>query len=150
MPQSFSCLHTHIIFSTKNRAPFLVPELIKPLYAYIGGIVRQRKCQLIRIGGIQDHVHLLVRQARDISVSDLVGPIKSVSSGWVHDEYPQYQGFAWQQGYAAFSVSLSGLESVGAYIENQEEHHRRKTYKEELIEFLERHEIEYDEKYMWD
>ena len=128
----------------------LVPELIAPLYSYIGGIVRQRKCQLVRIGGIEDHVHLLVRQARDISLSDLVGPIKSVSSGWIHDQYPQYRDFAWQQGYAAFSVSLSGMDSVAAYIENQKELHRTRSYKEELVYFLKKHGIEYDEKYMWD
>lgn len=150
MPQSFACLHTHIIFSTKNRLPLLTPNITERLYPYIGGILRNRKCTLIRIGGIADHVHLLVRQARDISMSEMVGELKSISSGWIHDEFPDLKSFHWQQGYAAFSVSLSNIDNVAAYIENQEEHHRVKTYQEELREFLIRHEIEFDERYMWD
>jgi REP element-mobilizing transposase RayT len=150
MPQSFSCLHAHVIFSTKNRAPWLTPSLTERLYPFVGGLVRNRKCTLLRIGGIADHVHLLVQQARDISVAELVGEVKSISSGWIKDVFPSHSDFAWQQGYAAFSVSLSGLDRLIAYIENQAEHHRRKTYQEEVREFLDKHGIRHDERYMWD
>lgn len=150
MPQSVSCLHTHLIFCTKNRAPLLIPEITVALYPYIGGILRNRKCQLLWAGGIEDHIHLLIRQARDHSVSDLVRDIKSISSGWVHEEYRQHQDFAWQQGFAAFSVSLSGINALIKYIDTQAEHHRQRTYQEELRMMLDRHEIEYDERYMWD
>lgn len=150
MPQSFSCLHTHIVFSTKNRQRFLTPTVTERLYPYLGGILRNRKCQLLRVGGVEDHVHLLIRQARDISISEMVGELKSISSGWIHDEFPDLKHFYWQQGYAAFSVSLSGIDTVSAYIDNQAEHHRVKTYQEELREFLEKHGIEFDERYMWD
>lgn len=150
MPQSFACIHTHIVFSTKNRQRFLTPNVAERLYPYLGGILRNRKCQSIRIGGIEDHVHLLVRQARDISTSEMVGELKSISSGWIHDEFPHLKDFYWQQGYAAFSVSLSGIDAVAAYIENQAEHHRVKSFQEELREFLGKHGIDFDERYMWD
>jgi putative transposase len=150
MPQSFSCLHVHLIFSTKNREPLIVPELAKELYPYIGGIARNRKCTLLRIGGVEDHVHLLVRMARDIAVSEFVNAVKSVSSGWIHETFPAYQKFAWQHGYAAFAVSLSGVDDVVEYIDGQTEHHRKRTFQEELRTFLDKHGIEYDERYMWD
>ncbi len=150
MPQSFACLHTHLVFSTKQRAPLITPDLAVRLYPYIGGILRNRKCQLVQAGGIADHIHLLIHQARDISVSDLMRDIKSNSSAWIHKEYQHHRDFAWQQGYAAFSVSKSGMEAVKLYIQNQMEHHRKRTYQEELRIILDQHEIEYDEKYMWD
>ena len=150
MPQSFSCLHTHIVFSTKHRQRFLTPDLTERLHPYLGGLARNRKCDSVRIGGVEDHVHLLVRLARDVAVSEFVGAVKSVSSGWIHDEFPDRPTFAWQQGYAAFAVSLSGVEAVAAYIGAQAEHHRRKTFQEELLEFLGVHGIASDERYMWD
>ena len=150
MPQSFSCLHTHIVFSTKHRYPFLSPDCTERLYPYLGGLVRNRKCTLLRVGGIADHVHLLVRVARDIAISDLVSAVKSNSSGWIHEAFPELISFSWQQGYAAFAVSLSGVDEVAAYIEKQEEHHRVKTFQDEYRQFLEKHGIEFDEQYMWD
>ena len=116
MPQSFSCLHTHIVFSTKNREPLLTRDLTERLDPYLGGLARNRKCTLVRIGGVEDHIHLLVQLARDIAVSEFVGAIKSISSGWIHREFPELETFAWQQGYAAFAVSLSAVESVAKYI----------------------------------
>lgn len=150
MPQSFSCLHTHLVFSTKHRYPFLTPDLTERLYPYLGGLNRNRKSTLLRVGGIADHVHLLVRLARDISVADFVGAVKSNSSGWVHETFPDRRAFAWQQGYAAFAVSQSGIDDVCAYIENQAEHHRVKTFQDEYRQFLDKHGIEYDEQYVWD
>ena len=150
MPQSFSCLHTHIVFSTKHRQRFLTPDLTERLYPYLGGLARNRKCSLVRIGGVEDHIHLLVQLARDVAVSEFVGAIKSVSSGWIHDEFPDQQTFAWQQGHAAFAVSLSGVEFVTDYIAQQAEHHRKKSFQEELLEYLPVHGIESDDRYMWD
>jgi putative transposase len=150
VPQSFACLHTHLVISTKQRARLITPELSERLYPYLGGILRNRKCQLVHAGGMPDHIHLLVNQARDISVSELVRDIKANSSGWIHESFPEHQGFAWQQGYAAFSVSKSGMASVGSYIDNQADHHRTRSYQEELMIMLAQHEIEYDERYMWE
>lgn len=150
MPQSFACLHTHIVFSTKNRQSFLTPDLTERLYPYIGGLARNRKCTLVRIGGIEDHVHLLVQLARDIAVSEFVGAIKSASSGWIRDEFAERQTFAWQQGYAAFAVSLSGVNAVIKYIETQAEHHRKNSFQEELRDFLETHGVAFNERYVWD
>jgi putative transposase len=150
MPQSFSSLHTHIIFSTKLRQPFLTPDLTERLYPYMGGLVRNRKSTLVRIGGFTDHVHLLVRLARDVSVSELVGAVKSNSSVWIHETFPERKSFSWQQGYAAFAVSLSSVDDVAKYIERQEEHHRVKSFQDEYREFLRKHEVEFDERYMWD
>ena len=150
MPQSFGNLNVHIVFSTKNRQPLITPDFAADLYSYIGGIVRNRKCTLLKANGMADHAHLLVRLARDISVADLVGAVKANATGWVHDTVAGQPDFAWQQGYAAFSVSRSALDDVGAYIDNQTEHHRMKTFQEEYRQFLDRHEIEYDEKWMWE
>lgn len=150
MPQSFSCLHTHIVFSTKHRQPLLTPDLVERLYPYLGGLARNRKCSLIKIGGVEDHVHVLVIMARDIAVSEFVGAIKSNSSKWIHDEFPDRKHFAWQEGYASFAVSLSGIDSVVDYIENQVERHRRKTFQEEYRDFPSIHGIGSDERYMWD
>jgi REP-associated tyrosine transposase len=138
------------VFSTKNREPWLTPDLCPRLYPFIGGIVRGRKSVLTEIGGTADHVHLLVSFGRDISVSDMVRDVKAVSSQWVHGKFPTRQAFAWQAGYGAFSVSQSDIEAVRAYIRNQVEHHRQRTFQEEYREFLRRHQIEWDERYVWD
>jgi REP element-mobilizing transposase RayT len=150
MPQSFGCLHVHIIFSTKNREPLLTPELIAELYPYIGGVVRNIGCRLIEIGGMPDHLHLLVSLGRESCVADTVRDIKANSSRWVHEKFPQRAAFAWQAGYGAFAVSLSGVAAVRAYIQNQAEHHHLRTFQDEYREFLRRHEIEWDERYVWD
>ncbi len=150
MPQSFACLHTHIIFSTKNREPFVTKELHPRLGKYIAGILRNIGCRLITSGGVADHIHLLVSLSKQASVSETVRDMKSNSSGWVHKTYPALQGFAWQVGYGAFAVSHSDLEEVKRYIANQVEHHTTMTFKEEFISFLENHDLEYNEKYLWE
>ena len=150
MPQSFACLHTHIIFSTKNREPLVTKELHPRLGKYIAGILRNIGCRLIAAGGVADHIHLLVSLSKQAAVSDTVRDIKSNSSGWVHKTYPALQSFAWQVGYGAFAVSHSDLEEVKRYIANQVEHHTTMTFKEEFISFLEKHDLEYNEKYLWE
>lgn len=149
MPQSFASMHVHIVFSTKHRAPFLDAELAPRMHAYLGGIARNRKCVPVRIGGVEDHVHLLVGLARDESVADLVRDLKSNSTGWMHVEHQQ-PAFAWQVGYAAFSVSYSNLSAVSDYIDHQPEHHRTRSFQDEFRDFLVKHEIAFDEHRMWE
>jgi REP-associated tyrosine transposase len=150
MPQSFGALYFHIIYSSKNRLPLITPEIQHRLYEYIGGLFSHRKCVLLAAGGIADHIHLLASLSRESCISDTVRDIKSLSSGWVHDAFPRSSDFAWQSGYAAFSVSYSGLGAVRSYLSGQAEHHRGKTFQEEYLEFLKRHDMEYDERYIWD
>ncbi len=150
MPQSFGALNVHIIFSTKNRLPLIIPEIKPRLYEYVGGILSHHKSVLLCAGGIVDHVHLLVSLSREASIADTVRDVKSLSSGWIHERFERSSDFAWQAGYAVFSVSHSNVGSVREYLARQEEHHRGKTFQEEYLDFLKRHDMEYDERYIWD
>jgi REP-associated tyrosine transposase len=150
VPQSFASLHCHVIFSTKHRQPWLDAEWRPRLFEYMGGIMRNHKCSMIAAGGMPGHVHLLVSLSREISVAEVTRLVKANSSGWVHENLPALGEFAWQAGYGAFAVSFSQLDVVKQYIARQEEHHQTKTFQEEFIEFLERHGIEYDLRYLWD
>jgi REP element-mobilizing transposase RayT len=148
MPQSFTSLHYHIIFSTKDRVASITHDVQQRLYDYMGGIVRAQDGKLIAAGGTADHVHLLVSLGKQIALADVVRNIKSNSSKWVKETFPTQGAFAWQTGYAAFTVSLSSQSHVKRYIANQAEHHRTRSFGEELIEFLKRHEIPFDERYL--
>ncbi|HLW66226.1 MAG TPA: IS200/IS605 family transposase [Gemmataceae bacterium] len=150
MPQSFTCLHYHLIFSTKGRVPSITPEIQSRLWEYLGGIIRNAGGISIQIGGTTDHVHLLVTLRQDRALSDFMRALKAGASGWIHDTFPHLAGFAWQTGYGAFTVSHSGLDVVKIYIAKQEEHHRKLSYQDEFRTFLIKHEIEFDEKYLWD
>jgi len=150
MPQSFGSLHFHLIFSTKNRYPSIDPDLQSRLYEYIGGIVRAQKSALLAAGGMPDHVHLLVSLSRELSIAEILRLIKANSSKWVHSTFPDRRQFAWQAGYGAFSVSFSSLADAKEYIGHQAEHHRVRTFQDEYREFLRRHELEWDERYVWD
>lgn len=149
MPGTLSNLVYHIIFSTKHRLPHISEEIRPRLYDYLGGSVRGERGVLYAIGGMPDHVHLLVRWRTDGAISDLMRNIKGGSSSWVHDTLGMRE-FAWQEGYAAFSVGQSAVEDVKAYLARQDEHHRRRSFKEEYIEFLERNNVEYDLRYVFD
>ncbi len=148
MAHTYTDLLVHIIFSTKDRQPSLELELRRKAHAYIGGIVREMKGKAVAIGGINDHVHILAWMPPTVSTSDALRIIKANSSGWIRDN--ENKGFAWQSGYGAFSVSHSNLSAVAAYIEHQEEHHRKMTFKEEYLLFLKRHGVEYDDRYVFD
>ncbi len=150
MPQSFACLNCHIIFSTKHREPLLLPDRAPRLYAYIGGAVRAKGSSLTAAGGMPDHVHLLVSLGKQTSAANLVRDIKSNSSRWIHETVSGLSAFAWQAGYGAFSVSRSNLDKLKGYIAGQHEHHRVRSFQEEFLEFLKRHELQYDERYIWD
>ncbi|MCZ6768691.1 MAG: IS200/IS605 family transposase [Acidobacteria bacterium] len=150
MSQSLSSLIFHLVFSTKHRRRRISRELQPQLHKFIAGTLRSNQSKLLAAGGMPDHLHLLVSLARQMSVSVAVREIKSNSSRWIHESCPKLRRFAWQNGYSAFSVSFSQLEPVKQYIENQEQHHRKRTFREELLFLLKRHRVEYDQRYLWD
>jgi putative transposase len=147
MPSTYLSLHYHLIFGTKNQEPVIHSKWRRRLHAHMGGIVKALDGVPESIGGVADHVHMLVGLRATHTLANVLRETKSVSSGWVHDEIG-VRAFAWQEGYAAFTVSASQLKKVRAYIENQEEHHRTRTFREEYIALLERHGIKFDERYL--
>jgi putative transposase len=151
MPQSLSAVYLHLIFSTKNREPWLVDcNLRGETHAFLGGISKQLDCPPVAVGGVADHVHLLARCGRGITQSDWVKELKRVSSRWLKERDGRMAGFAWQGGYGVFSVSPSALEAAEKYIHGQEEHHRNVTFQEEFRKFLQKHRVEWDERHVWD
>jgi putative transposase len=150
MASTLSNLLYHIVFSTKNREPVITAPIRQDLYASIGGIIRGESGVLLEIGGIADHVHLVVRFKTEPSVATMVKIIKSKSSKWLNANPKRPGRFEWQRGYAAFTVSVSQLSSVRRYVREQEAHHRRRTFQDELRALLEKHGVEYDGRYMWD
>jgi len=142
-----SCL-VHCVFSTKQRFKTITPEIKARLWAFIGGIARENGMKAIIVGGIEDHVHVLLSLPSTISVSKAIQLIKGGSSKWVHETFAGQGSFAWQEGYGAFSVSISHLEDTVAYITGQEEHHRKRTFEEEFVAFLKKHKIDYDPQYV--
>jgi REP element-mobilizing transposase RayT len=149
MGHTHTNLVTHIIFSTKDRLPYIRDERRDDVFTYIGGIVRNLKGTVINVNGAADHVHALIRLPAVLAVAKTAETIKTNSSRWIHEHRVLHRTFAWQAGYAAFSVSDSNVDRVSIYISNQQEHHRRITFQEELIEFLKRSKIAYDERYLW-
>lgn len=147
MSSTYLSLHYHIVFSTKNRIAFIEPTWRKRLHEYLGGTIRGLDGFPDEIGGVGDHVHLLIGLKATHCLADVVREIKKASSMWVHDEIGT-GNFAWQEGYSAFSVSPTARGPVRSYIKNQEEHHRKKSYRDELIEFLELAGIDYDPRYL--
>ena len=150
MPQSFASLIFHLIYSTKHRERLISDDMQSRLFEFSGGIPRNQKGRLLAAGGVEDHVHLLVSLSRQACIADTLRDLKANTSGWIHETFPSMSGFAWQAGYGAFSVSHSAIESVRQYIARQREHHRARTFQEEFREFLDRHEMPYDERYVWD
>ena len=151
MPQSLSAVYIHLVFSTKDRRPFLRDKPTRDaLHSFLGSASKQLECAPILVGGVEDHVHLLARFSRTITQAEWVKELKRVSNLWLKERGPEYLDFEWQGGYAAFSVSQSNLEPVKQYIAGQEEHHHKIGFKEELLALLRKHEIEWDEKYIWE
>ncbi|MCP4640161.1 MAG: IS200/IS605 family transposase [bacterium] len=150
MSHTYSNLLYHCVFSTKNRLNVLAPDVRERLWPYMGGIVRDHNWRALCIGGTGDHVHTLLLLPAKVPIADAMKVIKAASSKWLSETLPGMERFAWQEGYGAFSVSISHRDDTIAYIKRQEEHHRHKTFKEEFVEFLRRHEIEWDERYIWD
>ncbi len=149
MANTYVCLNIHCVFSTKNREPVIDQQIKDRLWAFLGGIAKRNKMKAICIGGTNNHVHALLSVPATISVAKAVQLLKGGSSKWVHEEFPHQSKFSWQEGYGAFSVSVSQLNEIIAYIHNQEEHHQKRTFKEEYLAFLEKHGIECDKRYLW-
>ncbi|SRR6266581_1551270 len=142
-------LLVHFIWSTAGREPWIDTEWRNDLYGYIGGIIKNKNARLICAGGVKDHIHLYASLPSTITIADFVSVVKSNSSRWIHESFSRRRAFAWQEDYGAFSVSKSEENKVIAYIENQERHHSKRTFKDELIEFLEKYDVEYDLRYLW-
>jgi putative transposase len=150
MPQSLVKNYLHITFSTKNRYPFIDKTIENELYQYLGGICKHMECYPLMVGGYQDHVHILCIMSRKIALMKLIEELKSHSSSWIKGKGTNYQNFYWQRGYGGFSVNPTQTNIVERYILNQKEHHKIKTYQEEYSAFLNKYQIEYDERYVWD
>ncbi len=150
MSHSFISLLLHCVFSTKERRPMITPELQPRLSQYIGGIARENKIKLLAAGGVDDHVHLLISMPSTISVSKAMQLIKGGSSKWIHETFSEHRMFEWQEGYGAFSIGVGDIERKTNYINSQAEHHKKMDFKTEFRAFLKKHDIEYDERYIFD
>ena len=151
MPQSLARVVLHIVFSTKNRVPFLKnQELRARLHSYIAGVLQRSGCEPILLNGVEDHVHLLCNLSRTITIAGLVEEAKKGSSKWMKEQGTTYNDFHWQSGYGAFSVSQSNVEQVRAYVAAQEEHHHKLSFQDEFRALCSKHGVEIDERYVWD
>jgi putative transposase len=150
MPQSLSKVILHIVFSTKNRECWLESNVRSRMHAYLATICRDLGAELVHVGGVADHVHIVTTLPRTLSQAELVEQIKKMSSKWIKTLDARYRSFFWQRGYGAFSVSPSQLEALLQYIEAQQEHHCSRTFQEEYCELLRRHGVDFDERYIWD
>jgi len=150
MPQSLAKLYVHLVFSTKNRDRVLLDDVRPDLHAYIGGTLNGMGCGPVEINTEPDHAHVLFLLSRTEALSDVVGGLKKSATEWLRARSPNYSGFHWQAGYGAFSVSQSALDDVRAYIRDQREHHRGRTFQDEFRALLQKYEIEFDERYVWD
>jgi REP element-mobilizing transposase RayT len=150
MPQSLARLHIHLVFSTKNRERIITDAVRVKLHGYMATVLKNLGCVPVLINSVEDHAHLLFDLSRTVAISRAVEDVKKASSKWIKTQGAEFSGFAWQAGYGAFAVSESNVDAVREYIANQHEHHLRKTFQQEYIQFLERHQIAFDERYLWD
>ena len=151
MPQSLADVLIHLVFSTKNRVPFLkLPDVREHLNAYMVGALEKLDCPSLITRSVEDHIHILCQLSRTMAIAQLIKEIKATSSAWLKEQGKGLADFYWQAGYGAFSVSHSNKDQVKEYIANQEEHHRTRTFQEEFRLLLQRHGIEFDERYVWD
>ena len=149
MPQSYCNLLYHFVFSTKDREPLITDQVEQRLYEYIGGIVRKQGGVALSINGVADHLHLLAKLRQDRTIADTIRDLKSYSSGWMHKVFPELRDFTWQNGYGAFTVSVSQVPKVSRYIANQKEHHKVQSFRQEFEGLLRKNQIEFDERYLW-
>ena len=147
---SYISAHFHCVFSTKERRPLIIPELRDRLWPFLGGIARQNKMKAIEIGGVEDHIHILLSLPSTIAIAKAMQLIKGGSSKWVHETFPHLAAFAWQEGYSVFTVSKSQEAAVKKYIAGQAEHHKQEQFNSELLRFLRAHGVELDEKYVFE
>ncbi len=151
MPQSSAKVYLHVVFSTKNRAPFLTDKsLRRETHAYLAGACRKVGAPSLIVGGVEDHIHILCYMSRTMTMANFIAEIKRESSKWIKTKDSTLADFHWQGGYGIFSLSPSHLDDLRRYIENQEEHHRRESFQDEYRRLLKKYDIEYDERYVWD
>ena len=150
MTHAFKCHYFHLIWSTKKREKMILPIFRDKLYAYMGGIIRKKGAHLLQIGGIEDHVHLLVSIGNLDNFSDIIRDVKTGASRWIHQEFPEYKSFGWQEGCGSYTVSYSNVQGVKKYIMNQEKHHKTQTFEEEYISFLKMQGIPFDPRFVFD
>lgn len=150
MPQSLSKIYTHIGFGTKYRQHSIDTNIECHLHNYLGGICKSWECNPIQIGGYSNHIHILCQISRKVAPAKLIQELKQSSSKWIKTKGHSYQNFYWQDGYGVFSVSHSQVKRVVAYIRHQHEHHKNVTFKSEFVSLLKKHQIEFDERYIWD
>lgn len=148
MANTFSQIYIHLVFSTKNRQSLIHPDIEERLWAFMGGIAKKHKMTPIQIGGVEDHAHVFVGTPTTISPSQAAKAIKGDSSMWIHEEFAELRSFAWQDGYAAFSVSKSAVGDVADYMKNQRQHHANFSFEDEYRSLLRLHEIDFDERYL--
>jgi putative transposase len=148
VPSTHLSLHYHLVFSTKERAPLITAEIRERVHAYLGGVIRGEGGVALDVGGTADHVHLLIGLKATHCLADVLRTLKGDSSRWIHDEL-HVPKFEWQEGYGAFTVSSSNVAAVREYVRDQERHHRKRSFQEEYREFLTKHEIAFDERYLW-
>ena len=149
MAHSYVSSLYHVVFSTAGRIKSIDEQLQPRLWSYMGGIARENKFKALIIGGVEDHVHLLLSLSSTMAVAKAVQLVKGGSSKWVHDSFRERGSFEWQEGYGAFSIGISQVEGTKSYILNQKNRHRKMSFKEEYLSFLKRNEIDYDERYVW-
>jgi len=151
MPQSLAQVYLHLVWSTKQRQPFLTSRGDREkLHAYVAGTCHNLNCSSLKVGGVEDHMHVLCRLSRTMSIADLVRDLKRASSGWVKTLSRKLKEFDWQNGYGAFSISPSHVEALKTYIRDQEIHHRRESFQDEFRRLLRKYGLEFDERYVWD
>jgi putative transposase len=148
VPHSYVSCYMHYVFSTKDRSKIITPELKERLWPYMGGVARDSNMRALAVGGTADHIHIPLSIPSTTPIAKAIQLIKGNSSKWISDTFPGLGDFAWQEGYGAFSISVSGIDETIAYIQSQDEHHRRRTFQEEFLAFLRKHNIAYDERYI--
>jgi len=149
MTHTYTSLLVHVVFSTSGRVPLLTDAIRLDVHAYLGGIVRELDAIPIAIGGTADHIHLLIRLPANLALADCLRIVKTNSSRWAKERWPQRRKFAWQRGYGAFSVSESRRAAVIRYIQDQAQQHRRISFQDEFLALLKNHRVEFDERYLW-
>ncbi len=150
MGQSLVKNYLHIVFSTKHRKPLIDPSIEAELHSYLGGICNQLECHVLKVGGYNDHIHILCMLSKKVTLIKLMEELKSHSSKWIKTKGSSYTNFYWQDGYGAFSVNPAEVETVIHYIANQHEHHGKKTFQDEYKAFLTKYEVDFDERYVWE
>ncbi|MFN0109206.1 MAG: IS200/IS605 family transposase [Blastocatellia bacterium] len=149
MAHTYASQLMHCVFSTKERRSLITTELQERLWPYLSGIARDNKMKTLSVGGVQDHIHILLSLPTTLSISKAMQLLKGGSSKWIHDTFPEHRLFSWQEGYGAFSIGVSDVDRTVAYIETQATHHQKRDFKAEYLGFLKKHSIEYDERYIW-